>query len=180
MSKTWRSIIVTSSLVALFLVPMVEAQAQAQKGKRTLLGSFKKWDALISKSGSQRECYMISMPTKSVASKKGARRGDIYLTITHRPQFAVLGEVNAIAGYPLKPSSEVTITVDKRKKYELFTQGNGAWAYDPKDDKSMIKSMKAGSPTQLFGKSARGTRTTDTYRLSGFTAAYNAITKACK
>jgi hypothetical protein len=30
------------------------------------------------------------------------------------------------------------------------------------------------------GISSRGTKTTDVFSLSGFTAAYNAITRACK
>ncbi len=39
--------------------------------------------------------------------------------------------------------------------------------------------MKAGSNLVVKASSSRGTDTTDTYSLSGFTAAYNAISKAC-
>ena len=39
--------------------------------------------------------------------------------------------------------------------------------------------MKGGLAMIVAGISSRGTLTTDTYSLNGFTAAYDAITKAC-
>ena len=62
----------------------------------------------------------------------------------------------------------------------MFTRGENAWNYDTKADRSMIKAMKAGSRMVVKGRSQRGTQTTDTYSLSGFTAAFNAISNACK
>jgi hypothetical protein len=37
-----------------------------------------------------------------------------------------------------------------------------------------------GAAMVVVGTSERGTKTTDTYSLKGFTAAYGAISKACK
>ncbi|MCJ9428101.1 invasion associated locus B family protein [Kordiimonas marina] len=146
---------------------------------RELLGSYRDWDAIVSKHGNTKVCYMISMPKKSVASRSGASRGDIYITISHRPAAHVKNEVNVIVGYPLKEGSTMKVRVDGRHQFELFTEGEGAWAYDPKDDTAMVNAMRAGSHLVAYGVSQRGTKTTDTYSLSGFTAAYNAITKAC-
>lgn len=125
-------------------------------------------------------CYIISKPQKSVASKRNARRGDIYLTVTHRPKFKVTGEVNTIVGYPLKVSSEVSAQVDGKRAFRLFTEARGAWLYDEREDARMVAQMKAGINLVIKGQSTRGTKTTDTYSLRGFTAAYNAITKACR
>lgn len=159
---------------------LITTAAPAAGAKRSLLGSYKSWDAMVSGSGKNKECYMISTPRKSTASRKGATRGDIYTTVTHRPSFGIKNEVNAIVGYPLRANSEVSVTMDGKSKYKLFTEGRGAWAYSPKDDAKMIASMKRGSTMRVSGTSGRGTRTTDTYSLSGFTAAYNAISKACR
>ncbi len=69
-------------------------------------------------------------------------------------------------------------TVDG-KAYELFTQGENAWLEKPADETRMVEAMKAGSTLTVVGKSNRGTTTTDRYSLTGFTAAHNAISKAC-
>ena len=43
-----------------------------------------------------------------------------------------------------------------------------------------VEAMKRGTEMVVRGISSRGTRTTDTYSLSGVTAAMNEIDKACK
>ena len=157
----------------------MSAGAEAQ-GKPRLLGSYRDWDAMVgTMQDGSKTCYMISTPKRSSASKKDAVRGQIYMTVTHRPKFGVKGEVNAVVGYPIRRGSEANISVDGRHSFSFFTEGSGAWAYDPKDDASAVSAMKAGSTLVVKASSQRGTDTTDTYSLSGFTAAYNAITKAC-
>lgn len=149
--------------------------------KRELLGSYRDWDAILSTDGSgSKTCYMISIPKAWKANRDGVSRGDIYITISHRPAFGVKDEINVIVGYPLKDGSTASLNVDGRKKFEFFTEGGGAWAYDPKDDAAAVAAMRAGNRLTVVASSQRGTRTTDTYSLSGFTAAHNAITKACR
>ena len=43
----------------------------------------------------------------------------------------------------------------------------------------MIYAMKKGIKLIVTGVSTRGTKTVDTYTLTGFTAAYNKLTKDC-
>ncbi len=149
--------------------------------KRDLLGSYRDWDALTTtESDGSKTCYMISSPKRSEVSRRGARRGDIYMTVTHRPKFGVTGEVSAVMGYPLKVGSDVRIEVDGKSRFNLFTEGNAAWAYDARDDGRIVTAMKRGNALIVRGTSTRGTNTTDRYSLSGFTAAYNAITSACR
>ncbi|MEE8247875.1 MAG: invasion associated locus B family protein, partial [Alphaproteobacteria bacterium] len=63
--------------------------------------------------------------------------------------------------------------------WDLFTNGASAWAPTAVDDKAIVKSMRAGSSMTVKGTSSRGTQTTDTYSLLGFSKALGAITKAC-
>ncbi|MFO7482758.1 invasion associated locus B family protein, partial [Oceanibaculum nanhaiense] len=64
--------------------------------------------------------------------------------------------------------------------YKLFTVDDHAWAATAQEDKQLVEAMKKGSTMVIKGASSRGTETTDTYSLSGFTKAYEEIGKACK
>lgn len=174
--KTAAKTMAAAVMAASVMMPAVSA-----KDKRDIIGSYKDWDAIkITRTGGAKECYMLSSVKGWKASKRGVNRGDIYMTVTHKPSMGITGEVNVNVGYPMRVNSEAVVTIDGRKRFELFTEGNSAWAYDPQEDKALVKAMKAGSKLVVTGNSQRGTRTTDTYSLSGFTAAYNAITRACK
>ena len=62
----------------------------------------------------------------------------------------------------------------------LFTNGDNAWAPDNATDKKLVETMKRGERMIVEGVSARGTKTKDTYSLSGFSSAYKAISQKCK
>jgi invasion protein IalB len=50
---------------------------------------------------------------------------------------------------------------------------------DKDADKKLVQAMVKGSTMVVQGTSARGNNTKDTYSLSGFTRAYQAIRQAC-
>lgn len=165
-----------TSLALLMLLAFSPIAANA-KDKNNPLGSFRKWDAFkLTASNGAVTCYMISQPTKSLP--ENARRGDIYVTVTHRPKMKVKNEVNIIVGYPFQANSSPSAVVGSRS-FSMFTEGDGAWLRSPKEDSDIVSAMKSGDSLVFHGTSSRGTNTRDTYSLSGFTAAYNAITKAC-
>ncbi|HAI28399.1 MAG TPA: hypothetical protein DCM48_02355, partial [Thalassospira sp.] len=80
--------------------------------------------------------------------------------------------------YTYKSGSEVDLRIDS-KSFKLFTHDDSAWAVNSEEDRKLVSAMKAGSTMVVVGYSSRDTKTTDTYSLSGFTNAYNAISKAC-
>lgn len=170
--------LVSGFLAGITLVISLASTASAADTRRHL-GSYRDWDAFVYGTGSSRTCHMISVPKSWSASKENVRRGEIYMMVSHRPAYKIKGEVSTIVGYPLKKGSEARLQIDGRKRFDFFTEGDAAWAYDPKDDAAAIAAMKAGAGMVVIASSQRGTRTTDKYSLSGFTAAYNAITKAC-
>ena len=155
--------------------------AEAQSEKRRHLGAYRDWDAFVyTYPNGQKTCHMISSPKSSQASRRNANRGDIYIMVSHRPEYGVTGEVNVVVGYPIRQGSDAVLAVDGRSRFEYFTEGSGAWAYDPTDDAKTIAAMRRGNRLVVNATSQRGTNTTDSYSLSGFTAAYNAITAACR
>ena len=110
---------------------------------------------------------------------KYTKRGQTFLLITHRPSEKSKNVISLRAGYTYKKSSEVKMVIGK-ERFELFTNGQWAFAADAGTDNKLVKSMIRGAELIVRGVSSRGTKTTDTYSLKGFTAAYKAIGKACK
>ncbi len=148
--------------------------------KIDLIGGFSDWDAYtLRKPDGEKLCYMVSIAKSWKASKTNVRRGEIYITVTHRPKAQIRDQVNVVVGYPLKDGSEVKAVVDGKSRFTLFTQGDGAWLYTSGDDSDLVKAMRRGNTLIVDGESSRGTKTTDRYSLAGFTAAHNAIGKAC-
>ena len=62
----------------------------------------------------------------------------------------------------------------------LFTNGDGAWADTKEKEKKIVAAMKAGQKFTVTGTSWKGTETTDSYSLNGFSAAMDKIDSSCK
>ena len=141
------------------------------------LGTFKAWSAMSFSEDDKPVCMMWSQPEKAEGDYK--KRGEIFVFVTHRPGDNEINKVSFETGYTFKEKSEVSVTIDG-EAFTLYTDGSTAWSYEPKDDSRMVNAMRAGSTMVVEGVSSRGTQTRDTYSLGGFTAAHNAINKACK
>ncbi|WP_169566104.1 invasion associated locus B family protein [Sneathiella limimaris] len=140
------------------------------------LGTFKDWSAYTWVEAGQKVCYMLSRPLKSLPTN--VSRGDIYMMVTYRPKSRSKEEVSHVTGYPYKDKSTVDVIIDKRK-FKLATDDDVAWVPEGESDDKLIKAMRGGSRMTVKGTSSRGTDTTDTYSLQGFTAAHKQIRKSC-
>ncbi len=149
--------------------------ALAQEAK--LIDSFGDWEAYRESDGGKAVCYVGSQPRKSRGKYKS--RGEVYVLVTHRPSEKSLGVVSIKAGYTYEQASEVDVSIGEAT-FRLFTDASHAFAYDDKTDKALVKAMVRGARMVVRGTSSRGTLTTDTYSLKGFTAAFKAIGKVCK
>ena len=168
-------------IFAAALTPLASAQADASP---KLLGSFKKWNAYVYGSGAERICYIMSEPTKM--APRSANRGDVFVMLTHRPSQNVRNEISTRAGYIFDSKSRPFVKIGD-KKFQMFTGvkdggevAHWSWLEATGDEARMVKSMRAGSAMTIKGTSKRGTLTTDTYSLSGVTAALKRINSACK
>lgn len=159
--------------------------ACAEQASPRSLGTFNDWAAYEMNQGDKKICYAISIPedmSPKTVTRGGVteniNRGQVYVTVSNRPGAKVANEVQISAGYAYQKDSKVSATVDG-KAFEMFTQADAAWAYDPQSDRAMVDAMKRGNKLIVAGASSRGTKTRDTYSLSGFTAAHGAVNKAC-
>lgn len=166
--------ITRSALLAVLLVGLCIAPGQ---GADRSLGTFESWSAISYSEDKRPVCMMWSQPEKSEGDY--TRRGDVFVFITHRPGDDEINKVRFETGYTFEKSSEVAVDIDG-KKFRLATDNSTAWTMDPGDNALMVSAMRAGDKMVARGTSSRGTLTTDTYSLRGFTAAHNAINKACR
>jgi Invasion associated locus B (IalB) protein len=164
------------ALVA-FTVAGLGSTVLAQGQDPIPLGKFGDWAAYTYKTASGKVCYVVSSPQGS--EPKNAKRDPIFFLITHRPQQNVRNEVSTIIGYPFKKDATVQLMVDDQG-YQLFTNGDGAWADTSAKDKEIVTALRKGQKLSVKGVSWRGTETLDTYSLKGVRAAIDKIDESCK
>ena len=144
----------------------------------TPLGVFSDWTAYTYKASDTKVCYIVSQPKSSDAAKK-VKRDPIFFIVTHMPGRNINGEVSTIIGYPFKEATTVQLKIDN-VDFELFTNGDGAWADTTDKEKKIVATMKAGQKFSVRGTSWKGTETVDNYSLNGFSAAMDKIDSSCK
>jgi hypothetical protein len=164
-------------LAAIFALPLLFAWSLPAVAQGKALGTYRDWSAQTFSAGGKIVCSMWSQPTK--AEGKYTRRGVIYVFVTHRPTNDRLNELSFEAGYTFKSDSDVSVVIGG-ERFALFTKDSTAWNRTTEGDEALVKAMRSGSRMVVKGTSSRGTLTTDTYSLSGFSAAHNAINGACK
>lgn len=145
-----------------------------------LLGVFGNWSAYSTGSGSTMTCYAMSQP-RAVQPKK-TKRAAIYLMVSDWPGRKVKAEPEIVPGYEYKESAPVTLAVGP-DKFTFFARNEAksgtAWLQSLNDGQRLIDTMSKGVSAVAAGTSSRGTKTTDTYSLSGFNDALNKIHAVC-
>ena len=162
-----------------FGVLAIFSAAQANEPRAT----FNDWRLYVNGSGAAAHCFIAGEPKRSQPGN--VKRGDIFLTISHRPGQGVRDEVSVQVGYPFSASSNPFAKVGS-DEFTFFTgvqAQNGAdqsaWLEDLADQPRLVDAMKRGSELVFKATSARGTLTTDSYSLRGVTAAMKALDAAC-
>jgi hypothetical protein len=151
------------------------AFSQAAPGAKNL-GSFNAWTAWQGSDANGGICYISSQPQSSEPS--GANRDPIHFLVIHRKGLGTKNEVQTLIGYPFNAQANASATIDGRA-YPMITEGSAAWLASAGDEAGFVAALKKGSSLVVKGTSQRGTNTTDTYSLSGVTAAMSEIDKAC-
>ena len=163
-----RAAFLTTALAALFAVPALAQQGGASSGPRRL-GDFNDWTAAVHAEGGQRVCYAFTR-----ASRTDPQRDNVILTVTHRN--AGRDQIAISAAYTFPRNAAVTVTVGQRE-LPFYTGGSSAFA---RDGRAAIAAFRSGANATSRGPRAAGRGTaTDTFSLSGFTAAYEAISREC-
>ncbi|MCF6344372.1 MAG: invasion associated locus B family protein [Devosiaceae bacterium] len=164
------------AMLAFVGAPMAFAQ------EVTNLGTFKFWTAWKGKDTDGVICYISSQPQDSQPTN--VNRDPIHFLVIHRKGSNYFNEIQALVGYPIEIDSKPIAIIDG-KSYTMtidteITDGSAAWLASTNDERAFVDGMKRGRELIVKGTSQRGTNTTDTYSLSGVTAAIAEIDKTCK
>ena len=145
-----------------------------------LLGVFGNWSAYTTGTGSSLTCYALSKPRATRPA--GTKRAAIYLMISDWPSRKVKAEPQIVYGYQAKENGVAALGVGS-DKFPFFIRNNGkdgsAWLQQLTDNGRLMDAMHSGVSAVASGTSSRGTKTSDTYSLSGFNDALAKIHAAC-
>ena len=156
---------------ALLIVPIaIPAAALAATGPQPL-GTFGDWVAASYGTGSSKACYAFTAAKTTAPAIAG--RGNVLLTVTQRHGATI--EVTLAAGYTYPASPTVTLAIGANS-LNFYTQGQTAFTTS---DAAAITDFQAGATAIAKSSAPKGVTVTDTYSLTGFSAAYGAIMKAC-
>ena len=142
------------------------------------IGSFKQWNAYTSTEADGKMCFIASQPTESKYSRTVSGRDPVFFMVTTIPTKSIRNEASTVIGYPFADNTKVTVSIDGAQ-FVMFTDKDSAWIENPSQEPDLIAAMRKGRSMTVEGTSRRGTVSTDTYSLSGVTAALDAIAKEC-
>ncbi len=147
------------------------APAPARTEGPKAIGKFDDWIAATNVEAGQTVCYAFTRAQSSQPSMPG--RGDVVLTVTERttPRDAVA----ISAGFAYTPNATVAVSVEGTI-FDFYTAQRSAFA---RDGHAAIVDFQRGSKVIAKSPSPKGVPVSDTFSLSGFSAAYAAIVKAC-
>jgi hypothetical protein len=158
----------------------VGASAPAMAEPANLLGVFGNWSAFSSGTGASLTCYALSKPRAT--QPKAAKRSSIYLMVSDWPSRKVKAEPQIVYGYQAKEGGAASLGVGP-DKFSFFVRNNGkdgsAWLQQLNDNPRLVSAMGGGVTAVASGVSSKGTKTSDTYSLSGFNDAMAKVHAAC-
>jgi Invasion associated locus B (IalB) protein len=167
----WASIV-----LAMAALPLL-AEAQTGDAVPKQISVHKDWAVYEVTDSRGRICYIASEPKDQ--SGNYSRRDPPALLVARLPGNPPTEEVSVQPGYAYLKGSTVEAKVDGRP-FKLFTEGEHAWTRTNDEDRALIGAMKAGASMTVRGTSVRNTYSLDSFSLSGFTAAMDAMRAACQ
>jgi invasion protein IalB len=169
-------------LLAMLVLPLTaEAQGQAQRAQPQRLGNHQNWTAATHQENGQKVCYAF---TRAASSEQAPpNRQTVTLTVTHRP--GGRDQISVSVGYALPRGAETVLTVGSNEFRSYGVVQSSAFF---QNGEGVIRAFRGGreavarTPGPTGGTPTGGTPArpvSDTFSLSGFTAAYEAISREC-
>ena len=134
-------------------------------------GKFGNWTAATYGTGAAKICYAFATPQLSKPNWK--TRGKVMLTVTERN--GVRDEVTLTSGYVYPKNASVKLTIGTTP-FDFYTQGTNAFT---SSGTAVVAAFKNADSAAAKGTGPKGKPVEDNFSLSGFSAAYKAITAAC-
>jgi hypothetical protein len=84
-----------------------------------------------------------------------------------------------VMGFPLKEGTDATLTIGPAN-FDLYTRGTGAWVRNVAEETRLVDALRKGKDLVVKSTSLRGNVTTDSYSLSGISAAIDRAAQECR
>ena len=168
--STMRNPLIPTLVLALALPAAALAQ-QSGAPVATSIGVFGDWQAATYVDAGQTVCYAFTRPL--VGGKPTTSPGEPVLSIAERP--TIRDAVAIAAGFTYPSGAVVPVTIGNVKQ-DFYTSGSSAFS---RDGSALVGPMKNGSELSSVAPGPGRGSTTNHFSLKGFTAAYDAIVKAC-
>lgn len=162
-------------LLSLALLGAALAPAYAETPKN--LGAFKKWRAMTVTADGNRTCYAMSQPADKQGNVKS--RGQAAAMVTHFPEIGALDQVSIVLGFQPAVKSPVIVKIGGFTFKLTELEDDRAWAKTHANDKALVQAMRKSNQMVVTATTDKGMKVQDTYDLSGFTKAYQTMSKAC-
>jgi invasion protein IalB len=170
-----------TALAAALVTTGLTATALAASPPKSI-GSFGDWSAWEIADGKNKICYIATKPKST--DDKGLKRTTVQIQVSNRTADKVKNEVGVYVGYAIRPNTKVTATVDTEAFELLPSTQKGyretAWIHEAARERQFVEAMMKGSALKVSATPEKGSATTDSYSLSGVTAALKAIADRCK
>lgn len=150
---------------------IVALTASAAFAQPSLVKHSDHWNVFSYPSGGKNVCYTLTLPTQSEPAS--VDHGNNYFIVAPGRGNAEY-EPQARFGYQLKPGTRVQLEIGE-KKFWLFTRGDSAWMQNEAREPELVDAMRAGAEMLLKATSRRGTDTSYSFSLDGFTAALKTV-----
>jgi invasion protein IalB len=152
------------------------ASAMAQSAKAVLVSTHSDWGTYAYTEKTGKVCYVLSLAKDM--QPKNLDHGDIYFTVSQKPNKNVLFEPQFITSYDMQENSKPVVQIGD-KSFEMFIRGNYAWVANAAEEPILVAAMKAGQTMKVSAKSKRGNTTSYVFSLKGISAALDSIA-SCK
>lgn len=166
----------TLTFPAAIIGAVVLTALPAHAAEPKLEGTFSDWAAYSRIEAGDKICYVLASPSKKTPSS--VKHGDIYFMVSNWKSGQATEQPSLLTGYPLKDSSPPVAIVGAART-RMFVSANEAFIESGRDEKSLIKNMRAGANMRVQAVSARGTSVSYEFSLKGVTAALKKAKSAC-
>jgi hypothetical protein len=175
--------VILAVLSALIVSPALAQQPAAPAAKKKpvaaapkaagpkAIGAFDDWIAATHQEAGQPVCYAFTRAQSSTPALPG--RGAVILTVTQR--VAGRDAVAIEAGFAFAANATVSVQADQTG-LDFYTDKRAAFA---RDGRAAVTAFRASARAVARSPGPHEATVTDTFSLKGFTAAYEAISKAC-
>ncbi|MGG5809824.1 invasion associated locus B family protein [Falsiroseomonas sp. CW058] len=157
----------------LLLLAALPASAQQARQQPQRLGNHQSWTAATHQENGQKVCYAFTRATRSDGGPQN--RGAVTLTVTHRANGR--DQIAVSVGYPYPRQAEVQLAVGSQEFRAYATQQSSAFF---QNGAQLIAAFRNGRDAVARSPGPPGRpAVTDTFPLSGFSNAYEAINREC-